>query len=78
MTLYEVFYGQKPLPVTSYLPGTSIVQRVDNTIHTRESILHILKENLVMAQNRMKKQENQHHSMFFCSMGSSVSLPSIL
>jgi hypothetical protein len=64
MTPYEVVYGQKPLSVTSYLPGTSKVQAVDHTLHTREAILHILKDNLVMAQNRMKQQVDQHHSKF--------------
>jgi hypothetical protein len=62
MTPYEVVYGQKPLLVTSYLLGTSKVHVVDNTLHTREAILHTLKDNLVMAQNRMKQQANQHHS----------------
>jgi hypothetical protein len=62
MTPYEVVYGQKPLSVTSYLLGTSKVHVVDNTLHTREAILHTLKDNLVMAQNRMKQQVDQHHS----------------
>ena len=32
---------------------------VDLTLRDREAILHTLKENLVMAQNRMKQQANQ-------------------
>ena len=35
---------------------------VDLTLTTREAILCNLKENLVMAQNRMKKQAYQGHS----------------
>ena len=35
---------------------------VDLTLTTREAILHTLKENLVMAQNHMKQQEDQGHS----------------
>jgi hypothetical protein len=32
---------------------------VDQTLTIREAILHTLKENLVMVQNRMKKQADQ-------------------
>jgi hypothetical protein len=35
---------------------------VDQTLIVREDILRTLKENLVMAQNRMKKQADQGHS----------------
>ena len=35
---------------------------VDPTLTVRESILFTLKENLVMAQNPMKKQADQGHS----------------
>ena len=42
--------------------GALKVQAVDLTLTVREDILHTLKENLVMAQNRMKKQKYQGHS----------------
>jgi hypothetical protein len=35
---------------------------VDQTLTVQEAIIHTLKDNLVMAQNRMKQQENQGHS----------------
>jgi hypothetical protein len=38
---------------------------VDHSLHTREVILHILKDNLVVAQNRMKQQENQQENQHF-------------
>jgi hypothetical protein len=61
MTPYEVFYGPpKPLSVASYVLGTSNIFAVDKTLHIIESIIHILKENLVMVQNRMKQQDDQH------------------
>jgi hypothetical protein len=60
MTPYEVVYGQKPLSMTSYLLGTYKVHVVDKSLHTRESIFHKLKDKLVMAQNRMKQQSDQH------------------
>jgi hypothetical protein len=62
MTPFEAAYGQKPPLVLSYLPGTSKVQVVDQTLTVREDILRTLKENLVMAQNRMKQQADQGRS----------------
>jgi hypothetical protein len=62
VTPFEVVYGQNPPSVLSYLPGVSKVQAVDKTLTVREAILRTLKENLVMAQNRMKQQEDQGHS----------------
>jgi hypothetical protein len=62
MTPFEAVYGQKPPSVLSYLPGTSKVQAVDQTLTVREDILCNLKENLVMAQNCMKQQADQGRS----------------
>ena len=62
MTPFEAVYGQKPPSVLSYLPGTSKVQAVDQTLTVRGDILRTLKENLVMAQNRMKQQADQGRS----------------
>jgi hypothetical protein len=62
MTPFEAVYGQKPPSVLSYLSGTSKVQAVDQTLTVREDILRTLKENLVMAQNRMKQQADQGRS----------------
>jgi hypothetical protein len=62
MTPFEAVYGQKPPSVLSYLPGVSKVQAVDQTLIVREAILCTLKENLVMAQNRMKQQADQGRS----------------
>jgi hypothetical protein len=42
--------------------GTSKVQAVDQTLTVREDILRTLKENLVMAHNRMKQQADQGRS----------------
>jgi hypothetical protein len=62
MTPFEAVYGHKPPSVLSYLPGASKVQAVDQILTVREAILRTLKENLVMAQSRMKQQANQGHS----------------
>jgi hypothetical protein len=57
-----VVYGQKPPSVLSYLLGTLKVQEVDQTLTVREDILCTRKENLAMAQNRMKQQADQGRS----------------
>jgi hypothetical protein len=62
MTPFEAVYGQNPPSVISYLPDVSKVEVFDQTLTVRESILPTLKENLVMAQNHMKQQEDQGHS----------------
>jgi hypothetical protein len=62
MTPFEAVYGQNPPSVLSYFPGVSKVQAVDQTLTVREAILRTLKENLVMAQNRMKQQADQGRS----------------
>ena len=62
MTPFEVVYGKYPPSLISYLPGVSKVQVVDQTLTVGEAILHTLKENLVMAWNRMKQQANQGRS----------------
>ena len=55
-------YGYHPLSVTSPLKGTGMVQLVEDHIGHRQEVLKILKDNLVMAQNRMKQQAKQHRS----------------
>jgi hypothetical protein len=35
---------------------------VEDHIENKKQVLQILKDNLTMAQNRMKKQAGQHHS----------------
>ena len=62
MTPYEAVYGQQPPSVLTYLPGSSKVQAVDNLLQNRDVILKTLKDNLVLAQNRMKQQVDQHRS----------------
>ena len=62
MTPFEGVYGQNPPSVLSYFSGVSKVQAVDLTLTVREAILHTLKNNLVMAQNRMKQQADQGRS----------------
>jgi hypothetical protein len=62
MNPFEVVYGQTPPFILSYLTSVSKVQEVDTTVTIRVDILRTLKDNLVMAHNRMKQQADQCHS----------------
>ena len=55
MTRYEAIYGQLPPSPTSYIPGYSKVQVVDQLLQNRATMLAHLKDNLHQAQNRMKQ-----------------------
>ena len=61
MTPFEVVYGQNPSSVLSYIPGVSKVQEVEKNLTVCEAIICALKDNLVMAQNCMKKKVDQGH-----------------
>jgi hypothetical protein len=74
MTPFEAVYGQKPPSFLSYLLGALKVQVVDLTLTAREAILCTLKENSVMAQNRMKQQADQGRSQCQFSEGDQVFL----
>jgi hypothetical protein len=74
MTPFEVVYGQNTPSFLSYFPSVSKVQAVDQTLTVREAILHTLKENLVMAHNHMKQQEDEGHSEWKFTEGDQVFL----
>ena len=74
MTPYEDVYGQRPPSMASYVSGTSKVHAVDITLHMREAIIHILNDNLFVAQNRMKQEVDQHRSKCSFSKGDQVFL----
>jgi hypothetical protein len=62
MTPFEAIYGQNPPSVLSYMPCVSKFQEVDNNLTFHEAILHTLKTNFSMAQNRMTQQVDQGRS----------------
>lgn len=64
MTHYESFYGQQFPSMVSYPISTSKVNVMDTLLQNHEVSLAMLKENLAMTQNCMKKQTNQHCSKF--------------
>ena len=55
MTPYETVYGQLPTLPTSYIPGCSKVQAVDQLLQNRATMLAHLKNNLHQDQNHMKQ-----------------------
>jgi len=60
VTPYEVVYGQPPSLHVPYLPGDSRVEAVDRSLKAREECIEMLKYHLQRAQQRMKKQADQH------------------
>ena len=55
-------YRYHPPSITSPLKGNTKVQVVEDYIENQQKVMKLLKYNLVMAQNRMKQQEDQHRS----------------
>jgi hypothetical protein len=59
---FMALYGYYPPSIISPLKGTTKVQAVEDHIGHQQEVLKLLKDNLVITQNRMKQQEDQHHS----------------
>ena len=55
-------YGYHRPSITSSLRENSNVQAVEDHIEHQPEVLQLLKDNLNLAQNRMKQQADQHHS----------------
>eukprot|EP00253_Pinus_taeda_P011086 PITA_11086 len=60
MTPLMALYGYQPPSITSYLRESFKVQVVEHHIKHQQQVLQLLKDNLVLAHNRMKQQANQH------------------
>ena len=54
--------GYPPPSIMSPLKIKAKVQVVGDHIEHQQEVLHLLKENLTIAQNRMKQQAYQHRS----------------
>ena len=55
-------YGYHPPSIISSLKVSPRVQAIEDHLLHQQKVLLVLKENLAMAQNWMKQQEDQHHS----------------
>jgi hypothetical protein len=62
MTPFMVLYGYHPPSIIYSLKEKAKVQAVDDHIKHQQQVLQLLKDNLAMAQNRMKQQADQHRS----------------
>jgi hypothetical protein len=62
MTPFMALYGYHPPSITSCLKEKPKVQAVDDHIEHQQQVLQLLKDNLTLAQNRMKQQADQHRS----------------
>ncbi|RVW69998.1 Retrovirus-related Pol polyprotein from transposon 17.6 [Vitis vinifera] len=60
MTPFEAVYGIPHPRLLAYVPGTFHVQAVDEYLRDRDAILRELRYNLLLAQDRMKCQADQH------------------
>ncbi|XP_059461907.1 uncharacterized protein LOC132190901 [Corylus avellana] len=54
ITPYEAVYDLLPPQLLTYIPGTTKLEAVDETLHSREQILSLLLHNLQQAQQMMK------------------------
>ena len=59
MDQFIALYGYHPLFITSYLRENCKVQAVKYHIEHQQEFLQLLKDNLNLAQNRMKRQADQ-------------------
>eukprot|EP00253_Pinus_taeda_P008739 PITA_08739 len=62
MKSFMTLYGYQPPSITSYLRENSKVHAVEHHIEHQQQVLQLLKDNLVLAHNRMKQQGDQHRS----------------
>jgi len=72
MTPFMALYGYHQPSITSYLRENSKVQVVEDHIKHQQQVLQLLKDNLTLAQNRMKQHENKHHIKRSFDVGDSV------
>lgn len=62
MTPFEALYGRPPPSINNYVPGSSKVASLDETLAQRAQLLKVLKFNLNRARNRMVQHANAKHT----------------
>ncbi|CAN6687703.1 unnamed protein product [Malus baccata var. baccata] len=55
MSPFQALYGVPPPSIHTYLPGTTVVHSVDAALQDRDQLLHLLRTNFQLVQNRMKQ-----------------------
>ncbi|CAN6455047.1 unnamed protein product [Victoria cruziana] len=59
MTPYEAVYGYPPPPMVPFEPGTAQDAEVERQLRTRDELLQALRDNIAIAQNRMRQHYNK-------------------
>ena len=62
LTPFESLFGLPPPRLLDYILGTTKVNNVDVQLRTRQQLLALLKQNLVVAQERMKLNADKHRT----------------
>ncbi|PRQ56667.1 putative nucleotidyltransferase, Ribonuclease H [Rosa chinensis] len=62
MPPFQAVYGVPPPTVMRYVPGSTAVHSVDLALQDRDAFLQSLRENMAMAQNRMKQQSDKNRT----------------
>ncbi|RVW68729.1 Transposon Tf2-12 polyprotein [Vitis vinifera] len=65
MTPFQALYGRLPLSIPHYADGLSRVNKVDQSLLTRDEVLQQLKTNLELAATRMKHVADQKREVEF-------------
>jgi hypothetical protein len=60
MTPFEALYGRPPPFVHRYEYGSTVVAQMEGSLLECNDMLRVLKDNLVLAQNRMKTKADRH------------------
>ena len=60
-TPFEIVYGRPPPSLLSYVTGTAWNEAVEKELIARDEVLKELRENILLAQSRMKLYANRKH-----------------
>lgn len=62
LTPFKALYGYSPPRLLDYIPGTTLMGAIDEHLKSRQQVLSLLKQNLLLTQERMKSQVDKHKS----------------
>ena len=74
MAPYQALYGKVPPTISSYIPKIARLQIVEDALLDRDATLQLLKDNLILAQERMKKWSDLHRTERSFEVGDMVFL----
>ena len=74
LTPFQALYGYPPPRLMDYIPGTTKVKGVDAHLKSRQQLTSLLRQNPIVAQERMKLYANKHRTKRSFSVGDWVFL----